>query len=73
MSVAEDLTIRVPKVSLAELLEVRTDGLGISELLAILSSSCMCLSTIKNIESRENLFSPEHIFLTRNGKVEVSD
>jgi hypothetical protein len=58
------------RVNLAELLEVRSNGLSASEILTILASSCENLIRAAN---RRGLFTIEQIFLSGEGRIEVSE
>lgn len=56
------------RISLAELIEVRSVGLTASEILILLAASCEHFFRASN---RRGLFTTEQIFLTRDGRVEV--
>ncbi|CAD5206142.1 unnamed protein product [Bursaphelenchus okinawaensis] len=57
------------RVSLAEIFEVRASGFNSAELLAVLSGATECLLSKK--VGIKGLFSPETLFITENGKVQI--
>jgi hypothetical protein len=58
------------RVSLAEIVEVRDAGFNSAELLAIITASCEHLLTKQ--AGKKGLFSPNLLFITHDGKVQVT-